>query len=390
MKIVADDHIPFLRGVLEPFATVCYLPGAKIAREDIRDADALLTRTRTRCNGTLLEGSAVRFIGSATIGFDHIDTGFCADRGIHWCNAPGCNAGSVMQYVASALAHLSRKYNLDLAAMTLGIIGAGNVGTKIEKLAKILGMRVLLNDPPRARREGSIGFVSVDSIVREADIITLHVPLNRGGPDRTYHLWDHDFFSSLKKKPFLINTARGETVNTQALKEALTRKKVEGAVMDVWENEPQIDLGLLHRTEIGTPHIAGYSLDGKANGTSMVVRALSRFFNLGLDQWRPDHMPAPEKPVIENIPSGAAEQIILACVEATYDVESDSRRLRQSPETFEEQREHYPLRREFPSYVVADPHAWEKAETQLEVLGFKKGVGDEVGYGRRNTPIQKA
>lgn len=374
MRIVADDHIPFLRGVLEPFASVSYLPGAKIAPEDIRDADALLTRTRTRCNATLLEGSGVRFIGSATIGFDHIDTEFCADRGIHWCNAPGCNAGSVMQYVASALAHLSRKHELELASMALGIVGVGNVGSKIEKLGKTLGMNVILNDPPRARSESLSDFVSLESIVREADLITLHVPLNRNGPDKTYHLWDEEFFSRLKRKPLLINTSRGETVNTPALKKAISRKMIRSAVMDVWENEPRIDKELLEMTDISTPHIAGYSLDGKANGTTAVVRALSRFFNLGLDEWRPDHIPEPEKPIIDTIPHGTAEQIILSCVESTYKVESDSRRLRQSPETFEEQREQYPLRREFPSYIVSDRYALETAGSSLSDLGFKRAV----------------
>jgi erythronate-4-phosphate dehydrogenase len=372
MKIVADDHIPFLRGVLEPFGAIAYLPGAKIAREHVSDADAMLIRTRTRCGGPLLEGSGVRFIGSATIGTDHIDTEYCSEHGIYWCNAPGCNAVSVMQYVASALAHLSREYGLELASLTLGIVGVGSVGSRIEKLAKLIGMRVLLNDPPRARREGSSGFVSLQSIVQEADIITLHVPLNRNGPDRTYHLCDHDFFSRLEKRPFLINTARGETIDTRALKEALSRKKVEGAVVDVWENEPQIDRELLSMTEIGTPHIAGYSLDGKSNGTTTVVRALSRFFHLGLDQWRPDHVPGPKKPVIETIPSGTAEQIILSCVESTYKVETDSRRLKRSPETFEEQRENYPVRREFSSFMISDPLAWEKAGTQLDDLGFQK------------------
>ncbi|RJR32702.1 MAG: 4-phosphoerythronate dehydrogenase PdxB [Desulfobacteraceae bacterium] len=377
MKIVADDHIPFLRGVLEPFASVSYLPGAKIAPEDVRDADALLTRTRTKCNGALLEGSNIRFIGSATIGFDHIDTGFCAEHGIHWCNAPGCNAGSVMQYVASALAHLSGKHDLDLTSTTMGIIGVGNVGSKIEKLAETLSMKAMLNDPPRARTEGLADFVPLESIVREADIITLHVPLSRSGPDRTYHLWDEEFFSRLKRKPFLVNTSRGETVDTPALKKAISRKMIRGAVVDVWENEPRIDRELLRMTEISTPHIAGYSLDGKANGTTAVVRALSRFFHLEIDDWLPDHLPGPEKPLIDKVPDGTAEQIVLSCVESTYRVESDSRRLRQSPETFEGQREHYPLRREFSSYAVSDRRAWEKAGSLLSNLGFKRAVEEK-------------
>jgi erythronate-4-phosphate dehydrogenase len=276
-----------------------------------------------------------------------------------------------VQYVASALAHLSSKHDLVPASLVLGIVGVGSVGGRVERLAKTLGVKVLLNDPPRARREGSNAFVPLETIVRAADIITLHVPLDREGRDRTYHLCGHDFFARLERRPFLINTSRGEVVSTAALKDALFRKKVRGAVIDVWENEPRIDLELVQAAEIATPHIAGYSLDGKANGTSMVVRELSRFFRLGLDEWFPEDLPEPEEPVIDVDPSYDAEQVILSCIESTYRVESDSERLKSSPDTFEAQRENYPMRREFSSYRVGDPQAWKKAGRQLEDLGFK-------------------
>ena len=245
MKIVADEHIPFLRGVLEPFASIVYMPGRKIGPEDVRGADAILVRTRTRCDGRLLEGSRVRFIGSATIGFDHIDVDYCAKRSIEWVNAPGCNGSSVMQYVGSALAHLSKRYDLRMSPLTLGIVGAGHVGSRVETLAKALGMRTLLNDPPRARREGTASFVPLETILQEADIVTLHVPLQTEGQDRTHHLCDRNFFDRLRKNPFFINTSRGEVVDTVALKEALIKKIIQGAVIDVWENEPEIDSELL-------------------------------------------------------------------------------------------------------------------------------------------------
>jgi erythronate-4-phosphate dehydrogenase len=372
MKIVADQHIPFLRGVLEPFGVVDYLPGAKIRRRDARDADGLLIRTRTRCDRALLEGTAVRFIGSATIGFDHIDTEYCDEHGIQWCHAPGCNAKSVVQYVGSALAYLSRKHGLEWKSLVMGIIGVGNVGSGVERLARVLDMKVLLNDPPRARREGPMAFVSLETVAREADIITVHTPLDREGPDRTHHLCDEHFFARVKRSPFLINTSRGEVVDTEALKDALSRKRIRGAVIDVWENEPRIDRELLHAADLATPHIAGYSIDGKANGTSMVVRALSGFFHLGMDQWFPEGLPEPGEPLVHIDPSQTPERMILSCIESTYRVESDSDGLKRSPGTFEAQRENYPPRREFSSYRVATPQAWEKSGGQLEVLGFKR------------------
>ena len=373
MRIVADEHIPFLRGVLEPFAELIYLPGQRITSEDVRDADALLVRTRTRCSGSLLDGSRVRFIGSATIGTDHIDVGYCAERSIQWVNAPGCNASSVTQYVGSALACIAKKQGLRMSSLTMGIIGAGNVGSRVERLAKALGMRVLVNDPPRARQEGAEGFVPLDTILRESDVVTIHVPLHRQGSDRTYHLGDSDFFDRLLRRPFLINTSRGEVVDTAALKQALLQRKVTGAVIDVWENEPEIDRGLLAAADIATPHIAGYSVDGKANGTTVIVRAVSRHFGLGLDAWQPQDLPSPA-PISDRLPSGAStEEVLLSCIELTYNVADDSRRLKESPGDFERQRENYPVRRDFPFHRIRSPEALEKAGKELKDLGF--GVG---------------
>jgi len=188
MKIVADDKIPFLRSVLEPYADVIYLPGRAITRKTLADADALLTRTRTKCTGELLRGTKVRFIGTATIGFDHIDTQFCEKNGITWTNAPGSNSSSVHQYMAAALLKMASEFRLSLKGKTIGIVGVGNVGSKVEKLAGILGMKILLNDPPRARKEGEKNFVSLIDILTESDIVTLHVPLNIVGEDSTWHL----------------------------------------------------------------------------------------------------------------------------------------------------------------------------------------------------------
>ena len=262
MKIVIDDKIPYIRGAFEPFAEVIYLPGSKTTADVVKDADALVTRTRTICNRNLLEGSYVKFIATATIGYDHIDTEYCREAGIEWTNAKGCNAESVNQYVASALFARAIKNRQDPARKTIGIVGVGNVGTKVEKLARTIGMKVLLNDPPRERKEGSANFVSLEKIQHEADVITFHVPLNRTGPDATFHMIDEQFLQNLDKKPLIINSCRGEVHNTPAVKKAIENGMISGFIADCWENEPLIDLELLDMAVYGTPHIAGYSRDG--------------------------------------------------------------------------------------------------------------------------------
>ena len=209
MKIVADDKIPFLKGVLEPFAEVRYLPGATIGRSDVQNADALMTRTRTRCNADLLEGTQVRFIASATIGFDHIDVEYCRQHQITWTNAAGCNAGSVNQWVAAALATLARRFRFTLEGKTLGIVGVGHVGSRVESLAQAMGMRFLCNDPPRMRAEGAAGFVSLEQVLAEADIITLHVPLSLDGQERTLRHVDRQSIARMKPGSILLNISSG-------------------------------------------------------------------------------------------------------------------------------------------------------------------------------------
>lgn len=376
LKIIADDKIPFLKGVLEPFAEVIYLPGNLISKETILDADALLIRTRTRCDAALLEGSAVKFIATATIGYDHIDTTYCKEKNISWVNAPGCNSASVQQYITAALLTLAGNPGFDLSEKTLGIIGVGNVGSKVKAIADTIGLKVKLNDPPRARMEGPAGFVSLDEIIETCDIITLHVPLNRVGEDMTFHLFDQEKFSKMKEGTWLINTSRGEVVKTEALKNALTSGKLKGAVLDVWENEPEIDLELLRQVYLSTPHIAGYSTDGKANGTAQVVRELSAFFNLPLPGFYPEGLTSPSTPEIRIDGSGkSCTSIVQEAVFHTYPIIEDHKRLQQSPQTFEQQRGHYPVRREFPAYKVQLLHGKPEAYTMLKQLGFKVFVG---------------
>lgn len=353
IKIIADEHIPFLRGALEPFARVEYLPAADIKNTVLNDAEALIIRTRTQCNSNLLQGSRVRFIASATIGHDHIDKEFCTEQGITWTNAPGCNASSVQQYVLAALLQMAEDHHVELSDKTLGIIGVGNVGSRIERVARLLGMNVLLNDPPRAESEGESGFTGLAEVLRQSDIVSLHVPLNKGGKYNTFHMADEAFFEAIKPGAWLINTARGEVVDTEALKVALKTGKLAGSVIDVWENEPNIDRELLRLSHLSTPHTAGYSTDGKANGTAMTVNAVAAFFGWPLAGWYPAALPQPANPVISIDCSGLTDQQVLhSIVKSTYNIASESQQLKSDPSSFETMRNHYPIRREFGAYEI--------------------------------------
>jgi erythronate-4-phosphate dehydrogenase len=377
MKIVADDKIPFLKGVLEPYADMIYLPGKLINRKVLIDADALLIRTRTKCTEALLKGTSVRFIGTATIGFDHIDTRYCEKKGISWTNAAGCNSSSVMQYMAAALFKMSSEFRFDLKDKTIGIIGVGNVGSKVEKFASIMEMKVLLNDPPRARAEGDKNFVSLGTVLFESDIVTAHVPLNIVGEDSTYHLFNEKAFKKMKKGTWFINTSRGEIMDTPALKKALGTNKLGGAVIDVWEHEPDIDLELMSGTFLATPHIAGYSTDGKANGTSIVVNSLCKYFNLPVKEWFPVNLPEPDKPFITIDCSGKSdEDIVREAVFHTYNIDEDNIKLRFSPSDFEKHRDEYRERREFHAYSVHLKGSSEKNITMLGELGFRINIGN--------------
>jgi erythronate-4-phosphate dehydrogenase len=371
MKIVADDKIPFLRGALEQMAEVLYMPGKDITNESLRDADALLVRTRTKCNSDLLKNTKVRFIGTATIGFDHIDTHYCEKNGIAWTNAPGCNSSSVRQYIVSALLKLSKDHSFNLEGKTIGIVGVGNVGSKVEEAARILGMNVMLNDPPRARREGNKKFVLLGDILYNADIITAHVPLNIVGEDQTYHLFNEKSFKKMRKGTWFINTSRGEINDTTSLRRALSTDKIR-AVLDVWENEPDIDNGLMHLAFLATPHIAGYSTDGKANGTAMVVNSLSEFFGLPLKSWYPQNVPDPPSSEIHINCKGRDDiDIIREAVNNSYNIEKDDIKLRLAPADFEKQRGDYPLRREFPAYRVRLKQGGKEVRNKLKELGFR-------------------
>ena len=358
MKIVADNKIPFLKGVFERFAQVVYLPGKEISNAALKDADALITRTRTKCNAELLENTSVKHIATATIGFDHIAVAEVESAGITWNNAPGCNANSVGQYISCALQTLG----IGLEGRTLGVVGVGHVGSIVARYGEALGMKVLRNDPPRQER-GEEGFVSLDEVLESSDVVTLHVPLETTGRHPTFHMAEKRFFSAMRKGAFFFNAARGEAMESAALKEALKSGRLSSAVIDVWEDEPHIDPELLEMVHIGTMHIAGYSTDGKANGTAASVRAVAKVLGIrGLENWRPDTLPEPLE--AKEITFSSLGETLLH----TYDPGRDSGVLKKNRNSFEELRGSYPVRREFQAFTVCG--APEKERGILEKLGF--------------------
>lgn len=366
MRIIADNTVPYLRGILEPVADIEYVSSKEFTPERVREADALIVRSIDKCTRALLEGSRVRLITTATIGFDHIDTRYCEEAGITWRNAPGCNAASVGQYVIASLVSVALRRGETLAGKTIGIVGVGHVGSIVARHCEAMGMRVLRNDPPRAEAEGGGGFVSLDEIAREADIVTLHVPLTREGRHATYHLADADFLGSLRREPWIVNSCRGAVHDTAALLQAKREGRVSELIIDCWEGEPDISRELLAEATVATPHIAGFSADGKANGTRACLREIERFFGIGIEGIRRVVPPTPKDPVIRLREGGShrVEEAILR----SFDPAAIDGELRREPGRFEWYRANYDHPREFAAYRVAGATA-EEGRT-LRRLGF--------------------
>jgi erythronate-4-phosphate dehydrogenase len=366
MKIVADNTVPYLKGILEPVVEVVYLSAGEFTPEAVRDADALIVRSIDKCTRELLTGSRVKLITTATIGFDHIDTQFCADAGITWMNAPGCNAVSVSQYMLGALIDLSLKTHESLKGKTIGIVGVGHVGKEVEKVCSAMGINILRNDPPREEIEGKAGFVDLKTIAEESDIVTFHTPLTKEGRFATRHLANADFFNRLKRKPWYINASRGAVHDTAALLKAYQNGQISEMVIDCWENEPNISHELLHAATVATPHIAGFSADGKANGTRTCLQNIARFFHLHLEKIGEVIPPSPSEPIIDlnKFASNRTEQAILK----TFNPLVPDKALREEPEKFECFRANYPHPREYKAYSIANATSEEAA--LLEQLGF--------------------
>ena len=330
MRVLVDRAIPFLQGVLEPYAEVEYLDGNAFTKERVAEAEALIIRTRTRCDKALLEGTKVQFIATATIGFDHIDLDYCRSHNISVSTSAGCNARGVLQWVSAALALLAREGNFAPTERTLGIVGVGNVGSLIKQYAEHWGFRTICCDPPRQEREG-LDFVSLDEVLRQADIVTLHTPLDA----TTLHLVNESNISLMRHNAVLINASRGEVADTQALLDA-----PQTLLLDVWEREPAIDKNLLQKALVTTPHIAGYSAQGKANASAAVVRAVAERFSLPLTQWYPEQVQPTKRQPID-------WQSMCESIRSYCDLTEESLRLKSGVEDFEALRNNYNYREEY-------------------------------------------
>lgn len=330
LKFAVERNIPFIAGLLEPYADVIYLPADGFTPDAVKDADAIIVRTRTRCDAALLSRSRCRLVATATIGTDHIDTGWCASRGIAVVNAPGCNAPAVAQYVFASIMQLS---NRPLSQYTIGIVGVGHVGSIVKRWAESLDMRVLACDPPRMRAEGG-EWASLEQIAAEADIITFHTPLSHDGDDATWHLAGREFFDSLRRNPIIINSARGPVVDTAALIDAIDSGRVCAAAIDCWEDEPAISGELLRRAAIATPHIAGYSHDGKVRATQMTLDAISAFFSL------------PRITAAAAAAGPVARTVTPMAIARSYNPLADTLALKNAPGDFEALRNNYRYRSE--------------------------------------------
>jgi erythronate-4-phosphate dehydrogenase len=382
VHIVVNKHTPYVVQAFEKIGKITALGTREITKDAVRDADILIVRSETKVNRDLLEGSRVKFVGTVTIGTDHVDEGYLAKNGITFVSAPGSNSNSVSEYITAALLELAHSQGFSLHDKTIGIVGVGNVGSKVWRKTQALGMRVLLNDPPLERQGSSYPLHSLDELM-EADIVTLHVPLIRTGPDATYHLFDENRIRKMKHGAILFNTSRGAVVETEAFKSTLLDKHLAAAVLDVWEGEPNINTSLLELVTLGSPHIAGYSLDGKVNALRMNYEAVCRFLSLPIDRDINSLVPDPALPEIKiDMIKLSIEQALREIVKECYDIRLDDRLLRQLislPETergkyFQKLRAEYRVRREFFNSTVSPPHKANKAKEiadVLRLLGFK-------------------
>lgn len=370
-RFVADQSLPYLAGLLDAVADITYLPSQEITRKRLIEekAEGLLIRSVTRCNQSLLEGTSIRSIATATAGFDHIDRDYCSSHGILWRNSPGCNARSVAHWVMGVLAERALRLKRPLAQETLAIIGVGHVGGNVQQMAEALGIKTLLVDPPREEYEGVEGFSTLEEVAHEATIITFHTPLTKEGKYPTYHLLGEEFLQRCRKRPLILNAARGAIADSDALLRALNSDRIEAFYLDCWEGEPNIRLDVLTQAERATPHIAGFSADGKARGTRMAVETTLEHFGLdaGLIPFERISLPTPESATIDlhSVSALRPEWVLAHTMKGLFHIEQA---LRQSPEQFESLRVHYDYPREAPAYRL------------LGVLPEEKQLFHALGY----------
>lgn len=376
MKILADENIPLLEAFFGDCGTITRLPGRNLTREQVREADALLIRSVTRVDDALLNETAVQFVGTCTIGMDHLDQRYLEQRGITYTNAPGCNANSVVEYVYAALCHL----DVDWRKRRVGIIGCGNVGGALYRALSAQGVQCLCYDPLLSEADNP-DLAELEDVL-QCDIVSLHTPLTTTGPYPSRHLLAKEQLRQLPPGAVLLNCGRGAVVDNEALLQVLRERDDLQVVLDVWEGEPVISLPLLERVSLASPHIAGYSFDGKLKGTAMIYQAFCRHFGLPESASLVELTP----PVVDNqlrLVEGSDWQRLRALIGEVYDIEDDDRQLRKLGKQvrhhsvdlakgFDSLRKHYPVRREFGNYrVLGAPKKGPLADT-LAALGFKR------------------
>jgi erythronate-4-phosphate dehydrogenase len=378
MNIIVDENITYAKEAFSSFGNIRLLNGRSILNEELKNADVLIVRSITKVNEKLLSGSKVQFIGTATIGTDHIDLSYLEKNKIAFADAKGCNADSVAEYVFAALLKVASEEKISLEDKTIGVVGIGNIGSRVVRLANSLGMKVLKNDPPLERKGIGSNYFSLDDILK-ADIITFHVPLNLEGVDKTFHLLDKNNLSKIKSGTIIINTSRGPVIDNRALLGEQERKKLN-LILDVWENEPSINVDLLSKTKIGTSHIAGYSFEGKVNGTKMIYDSLCKYLGVQAT-WQPV-LPKIIKSEL-NIPNGFNdEEKFYRLFSSIYDLENDDKKLREisnikineQPSYFDRLRKEYPVRREFSNYTITISEIDKSYKPILESFRFKVKV----------------
>ncbi|OHB54286.1 MAG: hypothetical protein A2Y07_01740 [Planctomycetes bacterium GWF2_50_10] len=378
MKIVADTNIPFVKECFSSIGEVTLYGGRQISAEAVRDADILLVRSVTNVNKELLEGSRLKFVATATIGTDHVEEKYLVEKGIGFSSAPGSNANSVAEYITAALLVVARKHGMRLAGKSIGVVGVGNVGSRVAKKARALGMEVLLNDPPLAQSTGDAKYLPMEKLYG-CDFLTFHTPLTKAGQFASYHLADERFFGAIKPGAVFFNSSRGGVHDTAALKGAIKSGKLLATVLDVWENEPNIDAELLEMVDLASPHIAGYSYDGKVVGMMMIYEAACRFFGLEITRKIGEFLPAAIVPSIDLCNAqGTEQQILHETIRQIYDIEADDARCRailkqpagERGKYFDKLRKDYPIRREFQNTTLFIKDNAELART-FGGLGFE-------------------
>jgi erythronate-4-phosphate dehydrogenase len=379
LKIIADENIPFVKECFSSIGQVKVVSGRNMSQSILKEVEVLLVRSITKVDDKLLDGTRIKFVGTTTIGDEHLDKTFLKSRGIGFASAPGSNANSVAEYVVAALLSIARKKKINLKGKSIGVVGVGNIGSLVENKVQALGMQPVLNDPPLQRQTSDSKYRPIKELF-DCDFISLHIPLTYEGEDKTYHMANDKFFNSLKKKCVFMNTSRGGVVDTKSLKNAISNDKLKAVVLDVWENEPDIDYDLLRNVDLGTPHIAGYSLDGKVNGMVMIYEAVCKYFGLSSELNIEDILSDAEKTEVKvDYGDKDEQQVLHETVQELYAINRDDFNMREilmvpNQERgvfFDGLRKNYSVRREFQNTKIVLDKPSEGLIKKLKRIGFK-------------------